>query len=297
MKLRPLFFAVMAAIFALPAHALDKIPTGMPLADHVVHPLGFEAANGPIAEVVTGLYNEIFWICLAVYILVQGLILYAIVAFRKSNRRKNSDAKQFSHNTFIEVLWTVVPVLICGYIGWRAMEGMMYIRTMPKGDVHIDVIAQRFSWDFDYQDYGISAPESMTADQRISLPDQPRLVKSMVVPQGKDVVLSLTSRDVIHSFYSPALEVKTDAIPGRINYLWFRADKVGDFLGQCTELCGSGHGEMFFNIKVLPEAKFEAWVNQQRTDNGMKPFFTTTAKAADAAPAAQVVPVADHPQQ
>ena len=286
LTLAMLMTVVAAAAFA----ATSDVPAGLQslMSDKAAHFLGMGEANGPIAEVVTGMYNMIYWICLGIYILVQGIIIYCIVAFRKSKRRSNKDAKQFSHHVGLEIFWTVIPTLICIFIGWKALEGIQYMRTMPKDAVNIDVIAYRFGWDFDYQDYNVSVPEAVDPDPAISVPGTDRLVKELVVPQGKNVVLSITAKDVIHAFFVPSLRIKTDAVPGRINYLWFRADHAGDFLGQCAELCGGAHGEMFFRVKVVPEADFEKWVNMRRQSAGLTPAFVDGKDVAALAPATSV---------
>ena len=237
------------------------------------HPLGFPEANGAIAEQVIGTYNLIFWICLVIYILVQGIILWCIFAYRRSNKRSEKDAKQFSHSTTMEIIWTTIPVLICAVIGWQAWQGLKFIRTVPENAIAVDVIAYQFGWSFDYPELDISAPAPVEADKELTTQEStPRYVKEMVVPVDTNIVLNVTAQDVIHSYYVPALGTKIDAIPGRINYQWFNANKTGNFIGQCTELCGSAHGEMFFRLRVLEQDAWEAWVNNQRQEKGLEPL-------------------------
>lgn len=247
--------------------------TGIAAAVETAHPLGFSEANGPIANMVISTYNLIFWICLAVYVLVQGVILWCIFAYRRSNKRSNKDAKQFSHSTTMEVVWTVIPVIICAYIGWKAWAGIQFIRNVPEDALPIDVIAYQFNWKFDYPELGISAPEAAAPDAELTTQESnPRYVKELVVPVGRDVVLNITAQDVIHAFYIPVLGIKVDAVPGRINYQWFHADKPGLFIGQCAELCGAAHGEMFFRLRVLEQADWQKWVNKTRAETGLEPL-------------------------
>ncbi len=244
---------------------------------------GFPTANGPVAEMVVGTYNIIFWICLAIYVLVQGIIIYAIFAFRKSKKRTNKDAKQFSHNTYLEVVWTVIPIIICLYLVVKSYQGIMFMRTVPEDVMPIDVIAYQFNWDFDYPDHDISSPMTTKPHAELVKAGINNPVKNLVVPQGQNIVLNITAKDVLHAVYIPSLGIKIDAIPGRITYLWFRADNVGDYLGQCAELCGSSHGEMYFNLRVLPQAEWEEWVDTQRTENGLKTIFAKAPEPIEVA--------------
>lgn len=272
---------LLASIFTAVATFADNAFAAS--ATHTAHWGGFQPANGPVAEFVVGTYNIVFWICLAIYILVQGIIIYSIFAFRKSKKRTEKDAAKFSHNSVLELVWTIIPIIICAFIGFKAYQGIMFLRTVPENALPVDVIAYQFNWDFDYPDQKVSVP----------MPDQPmdvlvkaginNPVKTLVVPQGRDVVLNITAKDVLHAFYVPALSIKTDAIPGRINYLWFRATETGDFLGQCAELCGPSHGEMYFNVRVLPQAEWEAWIDQQRKDNGLEPMYAKIPAPAEVA--------------
>ena len=235
---------------------------------NTAHPLGFPTAIGSVAEKITLTYNLIFWICLVIFAFVQILILYAVYKFRRS---KNPTPATFSHNNLIEVIWTAVPVLICAVIAWASFDAMKHIRTMPEAGETVEVIAYQFGWEFDYPDYGISSEEATEAHTQLSSAGVDRYVKDIIVPVDTDIVLHITARDVIHAFYAPDLGLKIDAVPGRINYAWFNAPKEGDYIGQCAELCGSAHGEMFFNVKVVSKAEYRAWVNKMRSENGEAP--------------------------
>ena len=266
-------------IFSLTAAVLTFLPLLALAAEPRVssaqsaHWGGFTVPNGPVAELVVGTYNIIFWICLAIYILVQGIIIYAIFAFRKSKKRQDKDAAKFSHNTALEVVWTVIPVMICVFIGIKAFWGIGFIKNVPEDALQVDVIGYQFNWDFDYPDLGISSPMTIEAHPELAKSGINNPVKDLVVPQGRNVVLNITARDVLHAVYVPALGIKADAIPGRITYSWFNATQTGDYLGQCAELCGPQHGEMYFNVKVLPEDEWETWVDDSRQEMGMKPMF------------------------
>ena len=261
----------LASILTVAATSIDSAFAASAI--ETAHWGGFQPANGPVAEFVVGTYNIVFWICLAIYILVQGIILVSIIKFRKTKKRTEKDAAKFSHNTGLEIVWTVIPVIICLFIGIKAFQGIMYIKTVPEDALAVDVIGYQFNWDFDYPDQGISIPFTDANIPALKEAGINNPVKTLVVPQGKNVVLNITAKDVLHAVYVPALGIKSDAIPGRITYSWFNATKTGDFLGQCAELCGPQHGEMYFNVRVLPQTEWEAWVDAERKKKGLGPFY------------------------
>ena len=221
---------------------------------------------GEVAESVAGIYDFIFWITVLIFIFVQVVILIAIWKFRRS---KNKNAAKFHHNTKLEIFWTVIPTIICAVIAWKSFVAMDFIRTMPKNGLDVEVIAYQFGWDFDYPDVKISAPEPTYPHRRLSSAGEERLVKDLVVPVHTNIKLHITAKDVIHAFFVPALGIKIDAMPGRINYQWFKADRVGNYIGQCAELCGDAHGEMFFNVKVVSQVEYLRWVNRHRAKKGL----------------------------
>lgn len=255
-----LTLCLFAAILALAPDALAE----------TVHWGGFPTPQGPIAEKVTNIYNFIFYIIALIALIVLAGLGYCVWKFRES---KNEKPAKFSHSTVLEVVWTVIPALICVAIAIASYTGIKYIRTMPETGLTIEVIAFQFGWDFDYPDFDIASPEELEPHPQLSsAPGVERYAKHMVVPVGVPIKMHVTARDVIHSFYAPDVGVKIDAIPGRINYQWFQADREGEYIGQCSELCGYAHGEMFFVIKAVSEEEFRAWVNGQRTEMGMDPL-------------------------
>ncbi|MFZ2619824.1 MAG: cytochrome c oxidase subunit II [Alphaproteobacteria bacterium] len=243
-----------------------------------VHPGGFPMPNGPVAQNATDLYNFIFWIITAVFVVVMVPILVIIFRFRRSVNKKPAT---FSHSTAVELAWTIIPALICAVITWKAYASMVFHRTMPENGLAVEVVAYQFGWDFFYPDMGekgthVAAAEATAANPVISIPAQnlERQTKALVVPVGVPIKLLVTAQDVIHAFFAPAVGIKIDAMPGRINYTWFQADQTGEFLGQCAELCGSAHGEMFFTVKVVTAEEFAAYINQQRAAAGLAPLET-----------------------
>jgi cytochrome c oxidase subunit II len=293
---RRLFAVLFTALLALP---------GLVLAE-TIHPGGFPTPVGPVAEWITHLYNILFIIIAVIAIIVIGGLGYILYRYRASNVKKPAT---FSHHLGLELTWTLIPAAICAYIAYESYFAMVKIRTMPADAVNIEAVAYQFGWDFFYPDAAengvhVTAAAPTGPDAEISLPGLERTIPTMVVPVGKEVVVHVTASDVLHAFFVPHLGVKIDAIPGRINYAWFKADEPGNFLGQCAELCGSAHGEMFFRVKAVPEAEYASYIMAQRVAAGLSavPVITPvdasgtavispTAPAVPASATAAVVPV------
>lgn len=236
-----------------------------------IHPGGFPKPVGPVAEEITWLYNIIFIIIAVIAFVVAVPVVYILWRYR---RDKVSKPATFSHSTVLELIWTIVPAIICLAIAVFSFKGMMLIRTMPEDAMNVEAVAYQFGWDFYYPDVSqgdkhVAVPEATKDDPEISLPGAPRQTKVLVIPVGKPIVLHVTAQDVIHAFFVPHLGTKIDAIPGRINYAWFTATEPGEWLGQCAELCGQAHGEMFFRVKAIPQAEFDVWIAEQKAAAGV----------------------------
>ena len=235
------------------------------------HPGGFPEAAGPVATQITDLYNFIFWITCVVFYVVTIPILFTIYRFR---RKKNPNPAKFSHSTAVELVWTIIPALICAVITYQSYNVMVHLNTMPEEGLTVEVVGYQFGWDFYYPDMGesgnyVASPEPTEVNKKISLPEVERYTKELVIPVDVPIKLHVTSQDVIHAFYAPELGMKIDAMPGRINYAWIQADKPGTYIGQCYELCGSAHGEMFFTVKAVSMGRFVQFVNEQRQEAGL----------------------------
>jgi cytochrome c oxidase subunit 2 len=240
--------------------------------DGLAHPLGFQTPVSSVATKIADTYDFIFWITVAIGLLVEGVLLYAIFRFRRTAKRKAEHAKQFSHNTPLEVVWTVIPVIICLAITWKSVETLRYIKTMPEDGLTVEAIAYQFNWDFRYPELGITGEDADEKHPLLSSAGVDRYVKEMVVPVGVNIKVDVTGIDVLHAFYVPAVGVKVDAIPGRVNHIWFNASQPGEYIGQCAELCGGAHGEMFFTLKVLGKDAWVDWVNTRRAEAGLDPM-------------------------
>jgi cytochrome c oxidase subunit 2 len=259
------------------AFALDQ--QGQP----VDHAIDLQPAASHIrAEQIAFHDNILLPIITAIVVLVLALLVYVIFRF---NKRANPTPARFSHNTPVEVAWTVGPVLILMFIAIFSFKLLFAEHDMPKPYMTVKVVGRQWNWDYAYPDQKIAAATSMPlAEDVANQQHRPYLLAAtnpMVVPVGQVVKVEITAEDVIHSFSVPAFGVKMDAIPGRLNETWFKADRTGVFYGQCSQLCGANHSYMPIEVDVVTLPQFKAWVASK------VPQPTTVAAAAT--PATPVV--------
>ena len=225
----------------------------------------------------------------AVCVFVFALIAYAMFAFR---RREGRPPSKLSHNTTIEIVWTVVPVLILLGIAVPSLQLLADQYDPPKADLTIKATGHQWYWEYSYPDNGgFSYDSVMLNEAETKKAGTPRLLdvdNRLVVPVGATVKVLTTAADVIHAFAVPSLWVQMDAVPGRINETWFKAEKAGLYFGQCFQLCGIHHGFMPIAIEVVPRARFLAWVAAKQADNGITPSVTAPARSAAVLHAAAV---------
>lgn len=250
--------AALFGFFATPATAQQPTPWQ----------LGFQDAHSPIMEQMTLFHDFLLWIIFAISIFVLGLLLYVIVRFRES---KNPIPSKVTHNTLIEVLWTVIPVVILFVIGFFSLPLLYATDDTADADLTIKVIGRQWYWSYEYPDHGDFTFDAFMVPEDELKEGQPRLLttdEALVLPVGKKVRVLVTSSDVLHAFAMPALGSKIDAVPGRTNETWFEIDEPGMYYGQCSELCGSGHAFMPQMIRAVPEAEFDAWINKAQARFG-----------------------------
>jgi cytochrome c oxidase subunit 2 len=221
-------------------------------------------------------------------LLVLGLLIYVVIRF---NKRSNPTPARFSHNTPVEVIWTVAPVLILMFIAIFSFRLLFEEHDMPQPYMTVKVVGRQWNWDYAYPDQKIEAYTStiMTEPDAAAKhrPYQLATNAPMVAPIGKVVRVDVTAEDVIHSFSVPAFGIKIDAVPGRLNETWFKSDKLGTFYGQCSQLCGINHSFMPIEVKVVSQPDFDAWVASKATKPAVVAAATTTTAAPVAPPAAQ----------
>jgi cytochrome c oxidase subunit 2 len=236
----------------------------------------------PIGEEAAWFHNAILMPAITVIsIFVLILLIWVIVRYR---RGANPTPSRTTHNTLLEVVWTLVPVLILVVIAVPSIRLLAHQYSPPAADVTIKAIGNQWYWTYEYPDHGIELISNMLDDEQARDRGEPRQLavdERVVVPVGATVKMIVTSNDVIHAWGIPAFWVKIDAVPGRLNETWFRADRPGLYYGVCYELCGARHGYMPIAVEVVPAAQFAAWVaSKGGTMPGAQP-----ASAPAAAPA------------
>jgi len=273
--------------------------------------IGLQPAASPLKHSAHFFHDMILLpLIVLISVFVLGLLIWVVIRY---NAKSNPVPAKWSHNTVIEVIWTLVPVLILMVISIFSFQLLFKYHNMPKPDLTVKVVGYQWNWGYEYPDQKIPEfisnmlPEEELAKRGISH-ELYRLAATepMVVPVDKVVRVQVTGADVIHSFALPAFGLKTDAVPGRLNETWFKAEKVGDYYGQCSELCGIDHAFMPIQIKVVSQAEFDAWVASKApaaapaapVDAAAAPAATApaaatpTPTAAPAAPAAGAAPAA-----
>ncbi len=236
-----------------------------------------EAAT-PVMENIIWFHNFLFWLITIITLFVLALLVIVVVKF---NAKANPVPSKTTHNTLIEVAWTIIPVLILVGIAVPSFRLLFQELDIPKADLTIKATGKQWYWSYTYPDNGKFEFDSLLAADK-----QPRLLavdNEVVVPVNKVVRVQVTGADVIHSFAVPAFGIKIDAIPGRLNETWFKATKLGMFYGQCSELCGKDHAYMPIAVRVVSDQDFATWI-----DAAKKKFASGPGNAvASAAAAAQ----------
>lgn len=227
--------------------------------------LGFQDAATSNMEQITQFNNFLLVLMTAIVIIVFGLMVFVMIRFRAG---RNPVPSKTSHNTLVEVLWTVLPILILVVIAVPSFRLLYFQRVIPEADLTIKAVGYQWYWGYEYPDHGDFAFDSlMLSDAERG--SQPRLLATdtaMVVPVGKTVRVVVTGADVLHAFAMPAFGLKIDAVPGRLNETWFKAEKTGTYYGQCSELCGIRHAFMPIRIEVVEPEVFANWVSDAQEE-------------------------------
>jgi len=220
-----------------------------------------QASGSPVMDQITGFHNFLLWIITLIVLLVLALLIVVMVKF---NAKSNPTPSKTTHNTLIEVIWTIGPVLILVAIAVPSFRLLFLELDVPKADLTIKATGNQWNWTYNYPDDKIEYTSIMLTDEdRAKLQSPPpRLLgvdHAIVVPVNKIVRVQTTGADVIHSFAVPSFGIKIDAIPGRLNETWFKAEKTGMYYGQCSELCGKDHAFMPIAIKVVTDPEYADW--------------------------------------
>ncbi|MDP9421475.1 MAG: cytochrome c oxidase subunit II [Pseudomonadota bacterium] len=288
-----------------PAEAAAPAATpAAPAIDHVAPTPGIGVPDGrmgiqdqvtELGQQAAGFHNNwLLTLCVIISLFVLGLLVYTIIRYR---RGANPTPSRTSHNTLIEVVWTLVPVLILVAIAIPSIRLIRAQYSPPPADLTVKVIGNQWYWTYQYPDNGgfeivsnmLKEQKDVKGGERFRTDaDGPPLLavdERLVIPAGKVVKFLVTSNDVIHAFAMPAFWTKIDANPGRINETWVKVDRPGVYFGQCSELCGARHGYMPIAIEVVPEATFNAWLaSKGGTPKGAAPAVEPGAPAAASTP-------------
>jgi cytochrome c oxidase subunit 2 len=257
---------------------------------------GIQLQVTPIGEEAARFHNN--WLLPLCVIISAFVLILLVVALFRFRRSANPTPSRNTHNTLIEVIWTLVPVVILAAIFFPSFTLLQNQYFPPKADVTVKVTGHQWYWSYELPDYGVSFDSYMLkeakdptrqANQRARTDnDGPPLLavdNRLVIPQGKVVKFIITADDVIHSFAMPAFWLKQDANPGQLHETWAKVDRPGVYFGQCSELCGARHGFMPISIEVVPQAQFAQWVGQNGGHvPGAKPAAAAAPAVASAAP-------------
>jgi len=249
------FVAANMAVLGGGAAWAQDAATGQP------HPwqLGLQQAATPVMDNIVWFHNFLLWLIVAITLFVLVLLMVVVVRF---NARSNPVPSRTTHNTLIEVVWTVVPVLILVSIAVPSFRLLFLQLNVPKADVTIKATGKQWFWSYSYPDEKFEFDSLLVQDKDL-MQGQPRLLtadNAMVVPVNKVVVVQTTGADVIHSWAVPSFGVKIDAIPGRLNETWFKAERTGTYYGQCSQLCGRDHAFMPIEVHVVSDQEYAAWL-------------------------------------
>lgn len=249
--------------------------------------IGLQAAASPLKHQAHFFHDGVLLpIITGICLLVLGLLIWVIVRY---NKRANPTPARWSHNTPVEIVWTVMPVMILMFIAIFSFRLLFAYHDMPRADVTVKATGYQWYWGYEYPDLEIGEyisnmlPEDEAKARGV--PYRLATTEPIVVPVGKVVRVLTTGADVIHSFAVPSFGVIADSIPGRVNETWFKADKVGTYYGNCRELCGVDHAFMPVEVKVVSQAEFDAWV-ASKGGKAAAPTATTLDQASEAGAAA-----------
>ena len=252
-----IFAAAGAWGLAAQAHAAATMPE--------VGQMHMMPANSPVMEKLTSFHDLMVIIITVVSLFVLALMIYVCVRFRAS---ANPVPSKVSHNTAIEIIWTLVPALILVTIAIPSLRTLYYMDRIEDADMTLKVVGYQWYWHYQYPDHGNFEYDSRMVEEKDLVDKKMRLLEvdnAVVVPVGKKVRVLITGADVIHSWAMPVFGIKTDAVPGRLNETWFQALREGDYYGQCSELCGVNHGFMPIHVKVVSQEEFDLWVADAKT--------------------------------
>jgi len=257
---------VMASALAVPAQASQPTPWQ----------IGFQPAASTAMERIADFHELLLWIITVIVIFVLILLGIVIVRF---NARSNPTPTRTTHNTLLEIAWSVIPVVILVVIAIPSFKLLYYMDRTDEAELTLKAIGHQWYWSYEYPDHdGLTFDSLMIEDDELQEGD-PRLLATdtrVVLPVDTNIRLLITADDVLHAWAVPAFGVKMDAVPGQLNETWVRVNKEGVYYGQCSELCGVNHGFMPIAVEVVSKEAFAAWVEQAKQEFASEPGSTGT---------------------
>ncbi|UCH76227.1 MAG: cytochrome c oxidase subunit II [Rhodospirillales bacterium] len=248
--------ALFLAILGGPALAAEPLPWQ----------IGFQEPASPTMEAISGFHTGLLWLITAISLFVLVLLLVVIFRFRES---RNPTPSRTTHNTLLEVVWTVVPVIILVILFIPSYRVMVFADRAENADMTLKVIGHQWYWSYQYPDHGNFTFDALLVPEEDLEDKSKRLLETdnrVVLPVGKKIRLLLTADDVLHSWGVPALGIKLDTVPGRLNETWVEISREGVYYGFCSELCGVNHAYMPIAIEAVSEAEFDAWVEKAQEE-------------------------------
>ena len=262
MKLGKLLLAFLISIISKKAISAENVGQAVPWGLNLREPFS------PFMADSVAFHNELLWLVSIISLFVLALMVIIVL---KYNAKSNPKPSKTTHNTFLEISWTVVPVLILVLMAIPSFKLLYKGDVVPEAHMTIKAIGHQWYWSYEYPDHGNFTYDAWLVQDEEDLEDQSRLFTRLlttdtrvVVPVGKVIKVYVTSRDVIHAWAVPSLGVKKDAVPGRLNETYFIADREGIFYGQCSELCGLNHGFMPIEVHAVSEEKFIEWIEEAK---------------------------------
>ena len=228
--------------------------------------LGIQKPASDHMQNIFDLHNFVLIMMTAITIFVLILLIYVAIRFRKS---ANPNPSKRTHNALLETLWTAIPVIILIFMAVPSFKLLYEQDVIPEAEMTIKVIGHQWYWEYQYPEHDDLSFESYLVPDDELKDGEPRLLtvdNRLVLPVNKNIHVLITAGDVLHSFAMPSLGVKRDAVPGRLNETWMKIDRPGIYRGQCSEICGTGHGYMPVVIEALSENDFAAWVNEAKNE-------------------------------
>lgn len=245
--------------------------------------LGMQAAATPVREHIDSLHGELLIIITLITLFVLVLLAYVVIRF---NARNHPVPSQTSHNSLLELIWTAAPVLILLAIAIPSFKLMYYMDRTPKPDMTLKITGHQWYWTYEYPDAKFQFDSNVLNDEQDKKAGEPRLLgvdNAVVVPVGAVVRVLVTSTDVIHSWFMPALGVQEYAVIGRTNYAWMQIDRPGVYYGECNQICGLNHPFMPIEVKAVSKDDFAKWLDAAKKKFARTDDSTTAVRMADRA--------------